>query len=134
MVRRKTTIEGPDQIDLHVGGRVRLLRTLAGWSQERLGKAIGCSYQQLQKYESGTNRLSASMLFRVAESLHVPINSLFKGIEGFDRHRSGVDWAAFDHVSVEAVREIQLIEDAATREALRTLIRSLGSRQGARSK
>jgi transcriptional regulator with XRE-family HTH domain len=126
MVRRKTTVAGPDPIDLHVGSRVRLLRTLTGWSQERLGKAIGCSYQQLQKYENGTNRLSASMLFRVAEALHVPIHSLFEGVEQIADDQTVAGRATADRGSLEAVREMQLI-DKTTREALRVLIRSLRS-------
>src|SRR3954452_16573725 len=106
MARRKTTTEGPDPIDLYVGRRVRLHRTLAGLSQERLGKAIGCSYQQLQKYESGTNRLSASMLFRVSRALQVPINALFDGLEpGPDV--TTVEKGVIDRLSLEAAREME---------------------------
>jgi transcriptional regulator with XRE-family HTH domain len=129
MARRKTTVEGPDPIDIYVGGRVRLHRTLAGLSQERLGKAIGCSYQQLQKYESGANRLSASMLYRVAKALNLPISVLFEGFERSDSPPSGIEADAAERLSLEAVREMEQIEDMATREALRTVIRSLGARR-----
>jgi len=129
MARRKTTVEGPDPIDSYVGGRVRLHRTLAGWSQERLGKAIGCSYQQLQKYESGTNRLSASTLYRVAKALRVPVNSLFDGLDESEPPPMALQGQGLDRGALEAAREMEMIEDTATREALRTVIRSLGGRR-----
>jgi transcriptional regulator with XRE-family HTH domain len=129
MARRKTSVEGPDPIDRHVGGRVRLYRTLAGLSQEQLGTAIGCSYQQLQKYESGTNRISASMLYRVALALQRPIDKFFDGIGQGKDPEFGVEGDVADSVSLEAAREMEQIEDAATREALRLVIRSLGTRR-----
>lgn len=129
MARRKTSVEGPDPIDRHVGGRVRLCRTLAGLSQEQLGRAIGCSYQQLQKYESGTNRISASMLYRVALALQRPIDNFFDGIGQGKVPEFGVEGSVADSVSLEAAREMEQIEDAATREALRLVIRSLGRRR-----
>lgn len=61
-----------DPIDQHVGSRLRLRRTLAGMSQEKLAESIGVTFQQVQKYEKGTNRISASMLVRISATLKVP--------------------------------------------------------------
>ncbi|MBO1358441.1 helix-turn-helix transcriptional regulator [Acetobacter sacchari] len=63
--------------DVHVGGRIRLRRTLLGLSQEKLGEAIGLTFQQIQKYERGTNRVSASRLYDIAHVLDVPIGFFF---------------------------------------------------------
>jgi transcriptional regulator with XRE-family HTH domain len=62
----------PNPVDIHVGGRVRLRRTLLGFSQERLGDAIGLTFQQVQKYERGANRIGSSRLFDLARVLEVP--------------------------------------------------------------
>jgi transcriptional regulator with XRE-family HTH domain len=62
----------PDPIDVHVGARLRLRRNLLGMSQEQLGKAGGLTFQQIQKYERGTNRMGASRLFQFAKLLDVP--------------------------------------------------------------
>ncbi len=67
----------PNPIDVHVGSRVRLRRTLVGMSQEKLGEAIGLSFQQLQKYERGSNRIGASRLFDLARVLDVPVGFFF---------------------------------------------------------
>jgi len=75
--RRATTIDGPDPVDLHVGARVRLRRLLLGLSQSQLGDAIGMTFQQVQKYEKGANRISASMLHRISHVLHIPISFFF---------------------------------------------------------
>jgi transcriptional regulator with XRE-family HTH domain len=64
-------------IDVHVGTRVRLRRTLLGMSQERLGDALGLTFQQVQKYERATNRVSASRLFDLSRILDVPIGFFF---------------------------------------------------------
>ena len=67
---------GPEPIDLMVGLAVRRARRAQGMSQETLGKGIGLTFQQVQKYERGTNRVSCSMLFRIAKVLGVPPGSL----------------------------------------------------------
>jgi transcriptional regulator with XRE-family HTH domain len=64
-------------IDVHVGSRVRLRRTLLGMSQEKLGGALGLTFQQVQKYERGVNRIGASRLFDLARVLDVPIGFFF---------------------------------------------------------
>src|ERR671932_2111498 len=67
----------PSPIDVHVGSRVRLRRTLLGLSQEKLGDALGLTFQQVQKYERGVNRIGASRLFDLSRVLDVPIGFFF---------------------------------------------------------
>src|ERR1700730_7058548 len=67
----------PSPIDIHVGSRIRLRRTLMGMSQERLGEALGLTFQQVQKYERGVNRVGASRLFDLSRVLDVPISFFF---------------------------------------------------------
>jgi len=69
----------PNPIDRYVGSRVRLQRMLAGLSQERLGDALGVTFQQVQKYEKGTNRISASRLQQIADLLKVEVSYFFHG-------------------------------------------------------
>jgi transcriptional regulator with XRE-family HTH domain len=73
----------PNLIDQHVGNRVRLQRLIMGWSQSKLGDAPGVSFQQVQKCESGTNRIGASRLQNVAEILKVPVAFFFEGLRRY---------------------------------------------------
>jgi len=66
-----------DPVDVHVGSRVRLRRTLLGLSQERLGEAVGLTFQQIQKYERGANRIGASRMYDLAHVLDVPVSFFF---------------------------------------------------------
>ncbi|MFP6730994.1 MAG: helix-turn-helix domain-containing protein [Alphaproteobacteria bacterium] len=77
MVRRTVAKYGPNPVDVHVGGRVRLRRTLLGMSQEKLGDALGLTFQQVQKYERGVNRIGSSRLFHLSQILDVPISFFF---------------------------------------------------------
>jgi transcriptional regulator with XRE-family HTH domain len=78
IMRKKPTKRiSPNLIDRHVGSRVRLRRLMLGISQEKLGNALGVSFQQIQKYEKGTNRFSASRLQQAAQLLHVPVSYFF---------------------------------------------------------
>jgi transcriptional regulator with XRE-family HTH domain len=76
--RGRTPSGRPNPIDVHVGGRVRLRRTLLGMSQERLGEALGLTFQQVQKYERGANRIGASRLFDLSRVLDVPVSYFFE--------------------------------------------------------
>ena len=73
---------GPNIVDVHVGGRIRLRRKLCGMSQEKLADALGLTFQQIQKYERGTNRVSASKLYEAATALGTPVAYFFEGLEG----------------------------------------------------
>jgi len=70
----------PNLVDLHVGGRVRLRRKMVGLSQERLADALQLTFQQIQKYERGANRISASKLYEIARTLQVPVSYFFDGL------------------------------------------------------
>lgn len=69
----------PDPIDRHVGSRVRMQRILMKMSQEKLGDALGLTFQQVQKYEKGTNRIGASRLQQISKTLNVPPSFFFEG-------------------------------------------------------
>jgi transcriptional regulator with XRE-family HTH domain len=71
--------KAPNPIDRHVGARVRMRRILLGMSQEKLGEALGLTFQQVQKYEKGTNRIGASRLQQISTTLNVPPSFFFEG-------------------------------------------------------
>ncbi|MBL4597144.1 MAG: helix-turn-helix transcriptional regulator [Robiginitomaculum sp.] len=77
MTEKKT----PNPVDVHVGAQVRLRRLMVHMSQDRLGDKLGVTFQQVQKYERGANRVSASRLWGMAEILEVPIEYFFEGIK-----------------------------------------------------
>ena len=72
----------PNPIDIHVGSRVRLRRMMLGMSQEKLGEHLGITFQQIQKYEKGTNRIGASRLQNIARVLSVPVSFFFEDAPG----------------------------------------------------
>ena len=72
----------PNPVDMHVGGRIRLRRNMLGMSQERLGESLGITFQQIQKYEKGTNRVGASRLQAIASILDVPVAFFFEDAPG----------------------------------------------------
>ncbi len=78
MVNKKV----PNPIDIHVGGRVRLRRMMQNMSQEKLGESLGITFQQIQKYEKGTNRIGASRLQHISSVLQVPVSFFFEDAPG----------------------------------------------------
>ena len=113
----------PDPVDIHVGARVRLRRTLLGMSQEKLGKALGLTFQQVQKYESGANRVSASRLLLIAETLGVPISYFFQGLDSAN--------ASHDETGAELTRStapMNALSDARVSEIL-ALVETLPTEQ-----
>jgi len=74
------SIKSPNPTDKHVGSRVRMRRMMLGMSQEKLGDALGLTFQQVQKYEKGTNRIGASRMAQIAEILQVPVSFFFDGV------------------------------------------------------
>ncbi|ADH91226.1 transcriptional regulator, XRE family [Ancylobacter novellus DSM 506] len=73
------TKKSPNPIDKHVGSRVRMRRMMIGMSQEKLGENLGITFQQIQKYEKGTNRIGASRLQNISNVLGVPVSFFFEG-------------------------------------------------------
>jgi len=74
----------PNPIDIHVGSRIRLRRNMLGMSQEKLGESLGITFQQIQKYEKGTNRVGASRLQAIASILAVPVSFFFEDAPGLE--------------------------------------------------
>jgi transcriptional regulator with XRE-family HTH domain len=72
--------KAPNPIDKHVGSRVRMRRMMLAMSQEKLGDALGLTFQQVQKYEKGTNRIGASRLQQISDILQVPVEFFFEGV------------------------------------------------------
>ena len=132
----------PSPIDVHVGTRIRLRRTLLGMSQERLGEALGLTFQQVQKYERGVNRVGASRLFDLSRVLDVPISFFFDDMPenlaasfgGQSSRRSGglPDAEAFPddtlnrRETLELVRAYYRITDPNVRKRMFDLIKSMG--------
>jgi transcriptional regulator with XRE-family HTH domain len=79
-MRKPVSEDGPDPIDRHVGTRIRGRRVGLRISQTKLGQSIGVTFQQIQKYESGTNRVGASNLFKIAKALGVEVAFFFEGV------------------------------------------------------
>jgi transcriptional regulator with XRE-family HTH domain len=79
-IRKGTAKKVPHPIDKHVGGRLRMRRMTLGMSQENFADALGLAYQQVQKYEKGTNRISASRLQQSSDILRVPVGFFFEGV------------------------------------------------------
>jgi transcriptional regulator with XRE-family HTH domain len=80
--RTTMSTKSPTPIDKHVGARVRMRRMMLGMSQEKLGDALDLTFQQVQKYEKGTNRIGASRIQQIASILQVPISFFFEGAPG----------------------------------------------------
>lgn len=76
---RRRRIGGPHPVDTHVGERIKLRRTLLGMSQSNVAEKLGITFQQFQKYERAGNRISASMLYQIAEALDIPVSFFFDG-------------------------------------------------------
>ncbi len=81
MAQVELSIRRPSSVDVHVGGRVRVRRRLIHMTQETLADLIDVTFQQVQKYERGSNRISASKLFAIADALEVPISYFFEGLD-----------------------------------------------------
>ena len=82
--------KAPNPIDKHVGSRVRMRRMMLSMSQEKLGDALGLTFQQVQKYEKGTNRIGASRLQAIANILQVPVSFFFEGAPHTPGQTSGL--------------------------------------------
>ena len=141
----------PSPIDIHVGSRIRMRRTLLGMSQERLGDALGLTFQQVQKYERGVNRVGASRLFDISRVLDVPISFFFDDmpegmsetpvsgprgrVYGFadqqEPFNAGVDDQLTKRETLELVRAYYRIPDAAMRKRMFDLMKSLAPAEAA---
>jgi transcriptional regulator with XRE-family HTH domain len=107
----------PNPIDIDVGAKVRQLRRLLGLTQRAVGEALGVSFQQIQKYEAGTNRISASSMQRFADFLGVPASYFF----GNEREGAG----EISHETIELGRAFLALPDDKTRKIILDLVVSL---------
>jgi transcriptional regulator with XRE-family HTH domain len=93
-----------NDIDLHVGKRLRRRRRLLGLTQQQLAESVGIRFQQIQKYECGANRVSASRLFELAESLDVPVQYFYEGLS--QRDESDADTLSADILSQKETMDL----------------------------
>lgn len=127
----------PHPVDVYVGKRLRMRRTILGMSQDALGNATGITFQQIQKYERGLNRVGCSRLFEFSKILSTPVSYFFEGYESEDKtgalgsglHESNA--ADFEHDQIasretlEMMRNYYRIESPLVRKRVFELIRSL---------
>lgn len=128
----------PHPVDAYVGSRVRLCRTLKGMSQQKLAHALGLTFQQVQKYERGANRIGASRLFELSEILDVPTSFFFDGVPDEARHGPAIGGLAedgpptfenqqlFRREILELVRAYDRIADPAVRKRVFDLVKVVG--------
>jgi transcriptional regulator with XRE-family HTH domain len=110
-------------IDRHVGARVRERRIMLGFTQQQLADLIGVTYQQAHKYERGINRISAGRLFEIAHVLSVPVNYFFDGLEGEESRAI----SARERMCLELARNFAQIPNERHQEALSQLARVLAA-------
>ena len=113
----------PDPIDVAVGERLRIRRTLMGLSQSSLADDLGLTFQQVQKYEKGANRISASKLYNMAILLDVPVSYFFDGVERNDNDQHDVSISKRE--TLELVRAFYKIDNPETRQSLVALIKAM---------
>lgn len=128
-------------VDVHVGNRLKLRRTMIGMSQDKLGQAIGLTFQQIQKYEKGTNRIGASRLYQFATVLNVPPGWFFEGLEGQPvEARNGTLLEAapqdatplttFSREDIELLRAFQSVGNPMLRRRVMELVRAMAAGAG----
>ncbi len=125
------------EVDIHVGKRLRQRRTMLGLSQEALAKAVGITFQQVQKYEKGANAMSASRLYEFARFMRIPVAHFFEGLDqqieaasqpGFsEAPRETFEHAApvSDRESLEMMKAFKRIKEQAMRKRLADLVRAI---------
>jgi transcriptional regulator with XRE-family HTH domain len=125
----KTSNKTATNIDKMVGRNIRVHRLAAGMTQEDLGEKLGVTFQQVQKYEKGTNRVGSGRLYEIAEILEVPVKSLFGGeVE----RKSGSNSSPFDMLAdamtMQMAREFWNIGDVKTRRAVLAVVETLAGK------
>jgi transcriptional regulator with XRE-family HTH domain len=132
--------KAPNPVDKYVGSRVRMRRIMLGMSQEKLGEALGLTFQQVQKYEKGTNRVGASRIKQISEILQVPVSFLFEGgpagtanPEGFSEDASPSYISDFLATSegLALTRAFTSITDAKLRRSIVDLVEQIAARETA---
>ena len=116
------------RVDDHVGERIRERRTMMGLTQEHLAKALDISYQQVQKYETGANRVSAGRLYEIAKRLDVDVAYFFEHLEP-STASIPLEHGGKNRSTIELVRNYSEIEEPAVRSAVSGLIKSLAGKE-----
>jgi transcriptional regulator with XRE-family HTH domain len=125
-------------IDVQVGNRVRIRRMLIGMSQERLGDLLGLTFQQVQKYEKGVNRIGAGRLFEMSRILNVPVDFFYEGVNAAPAHpgEEGQGPPVMEFVSSGEGMQLSLafmkIKDAKVRKRVLDLVKSLAEEEAAK--
>ena len=116
-------------VDVHVGARLRFKRKLLGLSQTSLGEALGLTFQQIQKYENGANRISASRLFQTASIFDVPISFFFEDMpsEITGPEKFPADAVVIDRQTTKLIRAYVSVQDDRVRKSIRDLVRQLAT-------
>jgi len=122
----------PHPVDVHVGGRVRMRRMMLGLSQDKLGDALGLTFQQIQKYEKGSNRIGASRMFELADVLKVPVQYFYddfttaNGSYGFaEGGQNSFMQLLHSPEGVQLCRHFSEIRDAKIRKKVLDLVKTL---------
>ena len=130
----------PNPIDIHVGSRVRMQRVLAGMSQQKLGDELNLTFQQVQKYEKGTNRIGASRLWELARIFTVPVQFFYDdlivsgatpSIPGFSEPTTETNYTEFLNTreGIDLNRAFQKITDPKVRRNIVDLVQSVADKQ-----
>ncbi len=126
-----------NDIDSYVGKRLKLRRTIMGLSQEAIAKAVGITFQQVQKYEKGSNAMNANRLYEFSRFMNVPVAYFFEGIEqsmptgnatGFAESQAATfehENIASDRESLEMMKSFKRIKEPAVRKRLADLLRAI---------
>ena len=136
MRRRTIKDDGPDPVDKYVGSRVRARRVGLRISQTKLGEAIGVTFQQVQKYENGANRIGSSNLYKISKTLGVNVAFFYEGVESIDETEtppelSDVPQATFDsdpmlsREAIELMHNFYRIKDESVRHRLAQFVKTL---------
>jgi transcriptional regulator with XRE-family HTH domain len=132
--------KAPNPVDKYVGSRVRMRRIMLGMSQEKLGDALGLTFQQVQKYEKGTNRVGASRIQQIAEILQIPVSFLFDGGPSGTINADGtIEGPSPSYVSdflatsegLALTRAFTRISDAKLRRSIVELVEQIASHESA---
>ena len=136
MRRRTIKDDGPDPIDKYVGSRVRARRVGLRISQTKLGEAIGVTFQQVQKYENGANRIGASNLYKISKTLGVDVAFFYEGVESIGESEtptelSDVPQATFEsdpmssREAIELMHNFYRVKDESVRRRLAQFVKTL---------
>jgi transcriptional regulator with XRE-family HTH domain len=141
-IKRKTK-GTPNSVDVYVGSRLRVRRSLLGLSQEKLAEAIGLTFQQVQKYERGMNRISAGRLYQFAHILEVPISYFFEQMVGAENQNIAAfgmsdnkqeEFQSNDVMhnkeTLDLIRAYYTIEDPQMRKTIYRFVKSMSDRMG----